>query len=136
VVKLLSIKGPILELSGGDFLDGTPVLDIKPYIPYADSIPDAAGAFASTPPAPVNQVRFTETTELALQKLESTERPVLRQLICETLAYNPRPAYQTPQPDRIFGTRLFDLEVRWKQSENTVTVVEIYQQSPEQRDYS
>ncbi|MBN2685114.1 MAG: tRNA (N6-threonylcarbamoyladenosine(37)-N6)-methyltransferase TrmO [Pontiellaceae bacterium] len=125
VVKLLSIKGTTLELSGGDFLDGTPVLDIKPYIPYADAIPDAEGAFAATPPAPENQVCFTETAEQALQKLETAERPALRQLIGGTLAFNPRPAYLTPQPERIFGTRLFDLEVRWKQSGNTVTIVEI-----------
>lgn len=125
VVKLLSINGTTLNLCGGDFLDGTPVLDIKPYIPYADAVPHAEGAFAATSPEPVNQVRFTETAEQALQKFETEKRPALRQLICETLAYNPLPAYQTPQPDRIFGTRLFDLEIRWKQAGNTVTVVEI-----------
>lgn len=126
VVKLLSINGTALNLCGGDFLDGTPVLDIKPYIPYADAVPHAEAAFAAAPPEPVNQVRFTETAEQALQKLETEKRPALRQLICETLAYNPQPAYQTPQPDRIFGTRLFDLEIRWKQAGNTVTVVEIW----------
>ncbi len=126
VVKLLGINGTTLELCGGDFLDGTPVLDIKPYIPYADAIPHAEAAFAAAPPAPVNQVRFTATAEQALQKFETEKRPALRQLICETLAYNPQPAYQTPQPDRIFGTRLFDLEIRWKQAGNTVTVVEIW----------
>ncbi|MBN2704336.1 MAG: tRNA (N6-threonylcarbamoyladenosine(37)-N6)-methyltransferase TrmO [Pontiellaceae bacterium] len=125
VVKLLGINGTTMELSGGDFLDGTPVLDIKPYIPYADAVPHAEAAFAAAAPAPVNQIRFTATAEQALQNLETEKRPALRQLICETLAYNPQPAYQTTQPERIFGTRLFDLEIRWKQEDKVVTVIEI-----------
>lgn len=125
VVELDQVNGTALKLGGGDFLDGTPVLDIKPYIPYADSISNAQGAFANTTPEPVNQVEFSPKVEQQLHVLENKERPALRQLICDMLAFNPRPAYQSEQPERIFGTRVFDLNVRWKQTGNTVVVVEV-----------
>jgi tRNA-Thr(GGU) m(6)t(6)A37 methyltransferase TsaA len=125
VVALHGVEGTRLKLGGGDFLDGTPVLDIKPYIPYVDRVPGATGAFADTAPAPINQVQFAPEPAGHILKLESAERANLKQLITDMLAYNPRPAYQKDAPDRIFGTTVFDLEVRWKQSGNTVTVVEI-----------
>lgn len=125
VVQLEQIKGTTLELRGGDFLDGTPVLDIKPYIPYADALPHANGAFAATAPQPTNRVSFSPEAETQLLQLENETRPALRQLICDTLAFNPRPAYQNDDPDRIFGTQLFDLNVRWKQCQNDVTVTDI-----------
>ncbi|MBN2161807.1 MAG: tRNA (N6-threonylcarbamoyladenosine(37)-N6)-methyltransferase TrmO [Pontiellaceae bacterium] len=125
VVELIKIEGTTLKLRGGDFLDGTPALDIKPYVPYVDSIPTAKGAFAATAPDPVNQVEISEEAAKALTILETSERPALRQLICDMLAYNPRPAYQADDADRIYGTRLFDLEVRWKQTGNQVTVIEV-----------
>ena len=125
VVELLAVEGTTLTLGGGDFLDGTPVLDIKPYIPYVDSIPEATGAFADTAPKPVNQVTFTPEAERAVQTLENENRPALRQLISDMLGFNPRPAYQSDDPDRIFGTRLFNLDVRWKQTGNRVLVLQI-----------
>ena len=125
VVELLSVEGTTLKLGGGDFLDGTPVLDIKPYLPYVDSVPAAHGAFADRAPDPENRVEFTPETRLAVQQLENETRPGLRAIICDMLAYNPRPAYQDDDPDRVYGTRLFDLDVRWKQAGNIVTVVEI-----------
>ena len=127
VVELLAVEGTTLKLGGGDFLDGTPVLDIKPYIPYADCIPGATGAFASMAPEPVNQVEFTPEAKHAVQTLETDDRPALRLIICDMLAYNPRPAYQDDDPERIYGTRLFDLEVRWKQAGNVVSVLEVRQ---------
>jgi len=125
VVELLAVEGTALRLGGGDFLDGTPVLDIKPYIPYSDSIPGAKGAFASEPPKPGNSVAFLPEVEATLQSLETEARPNLRQLITDMLSYNPRPAYQNADPNRVFGTTVFDLGVKWRQVENNVTVVEI-----------
>lgn len=122
VVELLEIDGTTLKLGGGDFLDGTPVLDIKPYIPYADRIDKATGAFADEAPKPANHVEFTPDAEHAVHALENKTRPALRQLVCDMLAYSPRPAYQPDDPDRVFGTRIFDLEVRWKQMGTTVWV--------------
>jgi tRNA-Thr(GGU) m(6)t(6)A37 methyltransferase TsaA len=125
VVELLEMDGTALKLGGGDFLDGTPVLDIKPYIPYADRIPEATGAFADHAPEPANHVEFAPEAERAIHALENENRPALQQLVCDMLAYNPRPAYQSDDPDRVFGTRLFDLEVRWKQVESKVTVLSV-----------
>ena len=125
VVELLGVDGTELRLGGGDFLDGTPVLDIKPYIPYADRIPGATGAFADSPPEPVNTVGFSEAAGRAIETLESEQRPALRQLIADMLAYNPRPAYQSDDPNRTFGTRIFDLDIKWSQSGNTVTVLKV-----------
>jgi len=121
VVELRSIKGTTLELAGGDFLDGTPVLDIKPYIPYADSIPSANGGFADGAPEPVNTVTFSPEAQMVFQTLKKNQQ----QLIMDVLSYNPRPAYQDDDPARIFGTHLFDFEVKWKHDGNCVTVVSI-----------
>lgn len=122
VVELKKVKGTTLQLTGGDFLDQTPVLDIKPYIPYADSIPSAHGAFADTAPAPVNTVFFNPAADRAIRTLENEQRPNLRKLLIDILSYNPRPAYQNNIPSRLFGTRIFDLEIKWKHDQDTVTV--------------
>ncbi|MCK5803812.1 MAG: SAM-dependent methyltransferase, partial [Lentisphaeria bacterium] len=129
VVELLGVDGTELRLGGGDFLDGTPVLDIKPYIPYADCLPTATGAFANHPPEASNTVAFSDEAERAIKILGNKTRPALRQLIADMLAYNPRPAYQSDDPDRIFGTRLFDLEIKWSQTKNAVLVQDISTQS-------
>ena len=129
VVELLGIKGTTLQLGGGDFLDQTPVLDIKPYLPYADSVPHASGAFAAMPPEAVNHVEFSPEALVELSELENETRPALRQLIQDMLAYNPRPAYQADAPDRVFGTQVFDLNVTWTQHEQQVCVRQIVVQS-------
>ncbi len=126
-VELLEVNGTRLTLGGGDFLDGTPVLDIKPYIPYSDSIPEAEGAFAGSAPEPVNSVVFAADAAARLKQLESPRRPHLKELIADMLAYNPRPAYQHDDPERIYGTTVFDLEVKWKQTGSSVTVVSLDQ---------
>ena len=125
VVELHEVKGTTLKLGGGDFLDQTPVLDIKPYIPYADSIPAAKGAFAEVAPLAPHQVKFSSEAHNAVEQFENEERPALRQLITDMLAYNPRPAYQNNDPERTYGTSLFDLNIRWKQHENTITIIGI-----------
>ncbi|RKX43138.1 MAG: tRNA (N6-threonylcarbamoyladenosine(37)-N6)-methyltransferase TrmO, partial [Verrucomicrobia bacterium] len=125
VVELLEVEGTTIKLGGGDFLDGTPVLDIKPYIPYADRIPEASGAYADSAPKPANRVEFSPEAECTVHALGNETRPALRQLICDMLAYNTRPAYQSDDPDRVFGTRIFDLEIRWRQSGTTVEVVQV-----------
>ncbi|NOU35806.1 MAG: tRNA (N6-threonylcarbamoyladenosine(37)-N6)-methyltransferase TrmO [Kiritimatiellaceae bacterium] len=121
VVELKAVRGTTLELIGGDFLDGTPVLDIKPYIPYADSIPGARGGFADDAPEPVNTVALTPEAQTVFQTLEKNQQ----QLITDVLSYNPRPAYQDDDPARIFGTRLFDFDVKWKHAGKSVTIISI-----------
>ncbi|MGE4488701.1 MAG: tRNA (N6-threonylcarbamoyladenosine(37)-N6)-methyltransferase TrmO [Kiritimatiellales bacterium] len=121
VVGLKSVSGTTLELAGGDFLDGTPVLDIKPYIPYADSIPEARGGFAPDAPVPQNIVSFTPEATAVFQTLEKSQQ----QLIRDVLTYNPRPAYQSDNPDRTYGTRLFNLDIKWCCSKERVLIKDI-----------
>jgi tRNA-Thr(GGU) m(6)t(6)A37 methyltransferase TsaA len=121
VVELKGINGTTLELAGGDFLDGTPVLDIKPYIPYADSIPDAQGAFAHNAPEGSNTVSFLPEAEAVFQTLEKPQR----QLIKDMLSHDPRPAYQADDPDRVFGTTVFDLEIKWKHVGDSIAIISI-----------
>ncbi|QHI68620.1 tRNA (N6-threonylcarbamoyladenosine(37)-N6)-methyltransferase TrmO [Tichowtungia aerotolerans] len=125
VVELKHVTGTTLQLSGGDFLDGTPVLDIKPYIPYADSIPNANGAFANAAPLPENTVIFQPEADAVFQTLEKEQQ----QLIRDVLSYNPRPAYQVNDPDRIFGTTLCDYHVQWKQDKTLITVMSLSSRS-------
>lgn len=117
-----------LELSGIDLLDGTPVLDIKPYLPYVDSVPDAHNAFAPKAPALMPVEFSTSTRDICGQYLHDHSMN-LRDLIVQVLQQDPRPPYQTPGPERIYGMKLLDLNVRWiyTQAEETycIQVIEI-----------
>jgi hypothetical protein len=112
VVKLDKVEAGRLWLSGIDLLDGTPVLDIKPYVPYADSVATASNTIASAAPEliPVHweDNALRQAHEHALRLGEP-----LVELIEQCLAQDPRPAYQTPTPERRYGAQLWDLDVRW-----------------------
>ncbi len=102
-----------LHLSGGDMVDGTPVLDIKPYIAYADSIPDAVSGFAPEPPGNRLRVTFSEQAERQLAVREDVDE--LSGLIIGLLALDPRPAYRGESDgERIYGMRLYDFDLRWR----------------------
>ncbi|KPY35187.1 tRNA (N6-threonylcarbamoyladenosine(37)-N6)-methyltransferase TrmO [Pseudomonas syringae] len=112
VVKLDKVEPGRLWLSGIDLLDGTPVLDIKPYVPYADAIGGATNCIASAAPAliPVHwqDAALKQAREHALRLNEP-----LVELIEQCLAQDPRPAYQLPTPERRYGAQFWDLDVRW-----------------------
>ncbi|WP_188150071.1 tRNA (N6-threonylcarbamoyladenosine(37)-N6)-methyltransferase TrmO [Teredinibacter waterburyi] len=111
VVKLERLElGPSLvrlHLSGIDLLDGTPVLDIKPYVPYVDALSEATNQFAEQEPA-LLPVIFSDELKLALE-----QRSDLLRLIEQVLQQDPRPKYQALDEQRRYGTRLDDVEVRW-----------------------
>lgn len=112
VVKLECVEPGRLWLSGIDLLDGTPVLDIKPYVPYADSVADARNAIADSAPQQV-AVSWDDTAlQQARQHALRLNEPLVA-LIEQCLAQDPRPAYQQPQPQRRYGVRLWDVQVRW-----------------------
>ncbi len=125
VVKLDRIEPGRLYLSGIDLLDGTPVLDIKPYVPYADAIPDARNGLAEDAPNLIS-VRWTENSlQQALNEASRLGEP-LQALIEQCLAQDPRPAYQMPTSERRYGTRLWDVEVRWHYPDpSAITVLEV-----------
>lgn len=112
-------------VNGMDLLDGTPIIDIKPYIPYADALPDATGGFASTAPS---QEMKTEFSPSALNSILSanTGSADFKTLIMQVLNQDPRPAYKREtDSERVYGVRLFDYNVRWKVTDNINYVIEV-----------
>ena len=124
--KIVRRNGTLqLSLSGIDLLDQTPVLDIKPYLPYADSIPQAVGGFAAEAPQPSLSIEFTDQSRQACAKLEKTY-PGLSELIRQVLRADPRPAYMDKGNQKSeFGMRLHDLNVRWSVRQGAIVVEDI-----------
>ena len=104
----------ILELGGLDLVDGTPVVDIKPYLPFAESLPDARASYAQDAPQASVDVTFSEDLAEQLPKLEQ-RYPHLRQFIAEVLAQDPRPAYRKNEEEgKTYAVWLLDFNVRWR----------------------
>lgn len=122
VVRLDKVEAGRLWISGLDLLDGTPVLDIKPYVPYADSIDTASNGIASSAPAPI-PVQWLKAALLQAQSHEQRLGEPLVALIDQCLAQDPRPAYQTPGPEREYGAQFWDVDVRWHYPEPGVICV-------------
>lgn len=101
-----------LHIAGIDLLDGTPVLDIKPYIPFVESLPDAHNHIAEQPP-PALPVSWQPAALAAAQAHATRLQEPLVELIEQCLAQDPKPAYQKPEPSRRYGARLHDVNVVW-----------------------
>lgn len=128
-VKLLDIhvdKGNVsLQVEGADLIDGTPILDIKPYIPYGDSISEAQGGFAEETPKGLLQVEFSEDARQQLDQYQN-EVPSLELMIRETLSLDPRPAYRRGGEDlQEYGVQFDRFEVRWKNFQDKLIVSSI-----------
>lgn len=117
VVRLrgVSARGGKLyvQISGVDLLDGTPVLDIKPYVPYTDCVAEAQNSFAPEPPAPIAVDIPAGLAEVCRDYRDRTGTD-LASLITQILRQDPRPQYQQPEPGRSYGMKLLDLDVRWR----------------------
>ncbi len=126
-VELLAIesdRGIRLRVGGLDLLDGTPIVDIKPYLPYADARPDARGGFADERPKPALSVKFAESVARSLARREDGEG--LRTLIAQALALDPRPAYRAAtESQREYGMAVADVDVRWRVNAGLVEVLEL-----------
>ncbi|WP_111641408.1 tRNA (N6-threonylcarbamoyladenosine(37)-N6)-methyltransferase TrmO [Marinimicrobium alkaliphilum] len=101
-----------LDVSGVDLLDGTPILDIKPYVPYVDALTAAENRVASAPPTQL-PIRFTPASVQACADYHTDTGIDLHALIAQVLAQDPRPRYQAPDPERRYGMRLYDRDVHW-----------------------
>ncbi len=110
-------EGPVLRVAGGDLVDGTPIFDIKPYIPYADCRPEATGGFAGAAPEETLAVEFPPGL---LERVPGDRRAALTGV----LAQDPRPPYQN-DPDRVYGFGFAGLEVRFTVRDGVLTVVDI-----------
>lgn len=112
VVKLDKVEPGRLWLSGIDLLDGTPVLDIKPYVPYADVIGEASNDMASAAPELI-PVEWQDDALIQARYHGLRLGEPLVELIEQCLAQDPRPAYQVPTAERRYGAQFWDLDVRW-----------------------
>jgi len=99
-----------LAVGGLDLIDGTPVIDIKPYLPYVDRVEQARGGRFARAPARERQVRFSLEAEKTL-----AQHPELRELIRQTLALDPRPGYRHGEAEGEFGMHLADCNIRWRE---------------------
>lgn len=109
--------GPVIEVSGADLMDGTPIFDIKPYVPYADAHPEALGGFTDTAGDFLLQVDFPED----LLRLLPQQK---RQAAVGVLQHDPRPSYQR-KPERIYGLRFAGFDIRFRVRDDVLTVVEV-----------
>ena len=121
-VRLLGVEhteqyGTVLHVGGADLMDGTPIFDIKPYIPYADCQPDAAGGFTDSAGDFLLSVDFPPAL-LALLPEDKREAAVA------VLSHDPRPSYQR-KPGRIYGVSFAGFDIRFTVEDTTLTVVEI-----------
>ena len=116
-VILSSPEGPVLIVGGADLLDGTPIYDIKPYLPYVDSHPDARSGFTERTADYALEVVFPD--EL-LDRIDEDKREAL----CGVLAGDPRPSYQN-DPTRVYGVRYADYNVKFTVDSGVLTVVDV-----------
>ncbi|MDI9244957.1 tRNA (N6-threonylcarbamoyladenosine(37)-N6)-methyltransferase TrmO [Marinobacter sp. CHS3-4] len=105
----------VLNISDHDLIDGTPILDIKPYLPFADSVPQASLGWAEAPPTEKLDVLFTPEAEDQLAALDCARYPDFRALIEDVVSYDPRPSFRRGRDeDRVYGAHLYDLNVRFR----------------------
>ena len=109
--------GPVLHVAGPDLMDGTPIYDIKPYIAYTDSHPEAVSGFASKP---AEYLLNVDLPEALLQIIPEAQRESL----IEVLAHDPRPQYHD-DPERVYGMEFGGMEVKFQVEEMRLKVVEI-----------
>ena len=118
-VKLVGVEqhpefGPVIRVAGADLLNGTPIYDIKPYLPYADCKPDAIGGFASAPKEADLNVHIPEEF---VEKIPEEKRAA----VIGVLAQDPRPSYQD-DPERVYGMSFGGMEIKFKVDGDNLTV--------------
>jgi len=114
-----------LLLAGIDLLDGTPIIDIKPYLPYSDAMQDASAGFADTRPETQMSVEFTPEVTYFID--QQTQHPDLLNFISNVLKQDPRPAYKKQKDgEQSYGMTLYDYNIRWQVNgeHNVVTSIE------------
>lgn len=121
-VRLLSVEhtqdmGTVLHIGGADLMDGTPILDIKPYIPYCDAHPEAMGGFTQDAGDFILEVDFPENLK---QRLPAEKQ----EAICQVLSHDPRPSYQKDS-DRVYGLSFAGFDIRFTVKDTVLTVVDV-----------
>lgn len=116
-VELTQDRGPVLHVKGADLMDGTPIFDIKPYITYADSHPEASGGFTAKTEFHTLEVIFPET--LCTQMNGDTKTA-----LTQVLSNDPRPQYHD-DPERVYGFSFAGFEIKFKVNGDTLTVIDV-----------
>ena len=121
-VKIIGLEnteefGTVIHVGGADLMDGTPIFDIKPYIPYSDAHPDALGGFTQSAGDFLLHVDFPE----GLQQIVPESK---RAALIGVLSHDPRPSYQN-DPDRVYGLSFGGYNIRFQVKNNTLTVLEV-----------
>ena len=116
-VEMTQEFGPVIHVSGADLMDGTPIFDIKPYIPYADSHPEALGGFTDTAGEFLLRVDFPAPL---LEKLPEEKRAAA----VGVLSHDPRPSYQR-KPGRVYGLLFAGFDIRFTVEDEKLTVCEV-----------
>ena len=121
-VRIIGIEetsqyGSVIHVAGADLMDGTPIFDIKPYIPYSDCHPDATGGFTDTAKDFLLEVNFPD--ELLSKVPQNKRQPLIG-----VLSHDPRPSYQQ-DPTREYGLSFADMNIRFTVSEKILTVIEV-----------
>ncbi|AJC67456.1 MULTISPECIES: tRNA (N6-threonylcarbamoyladenosine(37)-N6)-methyltransferase TrmO [Dickeya] len=129
LVELKAIRtardGVILELGSLDLVDGTPIVDIKPYLPFAESQPQARAGFAQLAPDADMPVRFSALAEQQLTTRQHAH-PNLRRFITQVLAQDPRPAYRKGEDDtKVYAARLLEFNVKWQVVDGQTEVISL-----------
>ncbi|MEE3468240.1 MAG: TrmO family methyltransferase, partial [Eubacterium sp.] len=119
-VEIVSVEpdtpdGPVITVRGADLLDGTPILDIKPYIAYADAKPDASCSYASAAP---------DTGILSVEGAELLPSDINKEAVIAVLSGDPRPSYQD-DPTRIYGIRFGSYDIRFRITDGVATILEV-----------
>ncbi len=117
-IELSGPQGPLLRVAGADLMDGTPIFDIKPYIPYADCHPEATGGFT-------DGIRYERLDVDFPEALLGEIPPDKRQALIEVLAQDPRPGYRHGEASRRYGVAFAGYNVRFTVEGNALTVVEV-----------
>ncbi|WP_296731774.1 tRNA (N6-threonylcarbamoyladenosine(37)-N6)-methyltransferase TrmO [Anaerovibrio sp.] len=113
----ISREGPVLIVSGADLMDGTPILDIKPYLPYVDSHPDATEGFRS---GGWNRMLEVDFPEALLEKVPENRR----QALTGVLANDPRPSYHD-DPERVYGMPFGGMEIKFSVKDKVLKVIDV-----------
>ncbi|MDD6478336.1 MAG: tRNA (N6-threonylcarbamoyladenosine(37)-N6)-methyltransferase TrmO [Oscillospiraceae bacterium] len=116
-IEFTKNEGPVLFVRGADLMDNTPIYDIKPYLPFADSIENASGGFAEKTDDRTLSVSFPEELRAKIphNKIET---------LCSVLASDPRPSYQN-DPERVYGFEFAEFEISFKVNEKNLTVCDV-----------
>ena len=117
-IELSGPNGPVLHVAGADLMDGTPIFDIKPYIPYVDCHPDATGGFT-------DGIDYERLTVEFPEALLSPIPPDKRQALIEVLAQDPRPGYRHGESGKRYGVAFAGFDVRFIVEGNILTVIEV-----------